>query len=55
MKKTLVAVTAGLLLVADHNPLPLLAQLEQRSRDAFAVTYRESGPQVWRLELTRNI
>lgn len=45
---------AGLLLVADHNPLPLLAQLEQRAHGAFAVSYRESGPEVWRLELTRS-
>ena len=45
---------AGLLLVADHDPLPLLAQLEQRARGAFAVSYRDSGPEVWRLELTRN-
>ncbi len=45
---------AGLLLVADHDPLPLLAQLEQRARGAFAVSYRESGPEVWRLELSRS-
>ena len=45
---------AGLLLAADHDPLPLLAQLEQRAHGAFAVSYRESGPEVWRLELTRS-
>jgi uncharacterized protein (DUF2249 family)/iron-sulfur cluster repair protein YtfE (RIC family) len=44
---------SGLLLVADHNPLPLLAQLEQRAPGAFAVDYRESGPETWRLELAR--
>jgi uncharacterized protein (DUF2249 family)/iron-sulfur cluster repair protein YtfE (RIC family) len=44
---------AGLVLVADHDPLPLLAQLEQRAPGAFAVDYRESGPAVWRLELVR--
>lgn len=43
----------GLLLVADHDPLPLLAQLEQRAPGAFDVAYRESGPEVWRLELVR--
>lgn len=43
----------ALLLVADHDPLPLLAQLEQRAPGAFAVTYRGSGPDVWRLELAR--
>jgi uncharacterized protein (DUF2249 family)/iron-sulfur cluster repair protein YtfE (RIC family) len=43
----------GLLLTADHDPVPLLAQLEQRAPGAYAVAYRESGPDVWRLELTR--
>ena len=40
-------------LVADHNPLPLLAQLEQRQPGEFAVTYSESGPDLWKLQLTR--
>lgn len=44
---------SGLLLTADHDPLPLLAQLEQRTPGAYAVDYRESGPDVWRLELVR--
>jgi uncharacterized protein (DUF2249 family)/iron-sulfur cluster repair protein YtfE (RIC family) len=44
---------AGLLLAADHDPLPLLAQLEQRAPGAFAVSYRDSGPELWRLELVR--
>ena len=44
---------AGLLLAADHDPLPLLAQLEQRAPGAFDVAYRESGPEAWRLELIR--
>ncbi len=44
---------AGLLLVADHDPLPLLTQLEQRAPGSFDVAYRESGPETWRLELAR--
>lgn len=44
---------AGLVLTADHDPLPLLAQLEQRAPGVFAVAYRESGPEVWSLELVR--
>jgi uncharacterized protein (DUF2249 family)/iron-sulfur cluster repair protein YtfE (RIC family) len=44
---------AGLVLVADHDPVPLLAQLEQRAPGAFTVSYRDSGPELWRLELTR--
>jgi uncharacterized protein (DUF2249 family) len=44
---------AGLVLTADHDPLPLLAQLEQRAPGVFTVDYRESGPAVWSLELVR--
>jgi uncharacterized protein (DUF2249 family) len=40
-------------LVADHNPLPLLAQLDQRNPGEFAVSYLEEGPEVWKLRLTR--
>ena len=40
-------------LVADHNPLPLLAQLDQRNPGEFAVSYLEKGPEVWKLRLAR--
>ena len=40
-------------LVADHNPLPLLAQLDQRSPGDFTVSYLEEGPEVWKLHFTR--
>ena len=43
----------GLVLVAPHDPLPLLAQLERRSPEAFAVEYLERGPEAWRLLLVR--
>ncbi|WP_164520407.1 DUF2249 domain-containing protein [Specibacter cremeus] len=43
----------GILLVANHNPLPLLAQLEQRAPGRFTVDYVESGPEVWRLSMVR--
>ncbi len=43
----------GLVLVAPHDPLPLLAQLERRSPGAFAVDYLERGPEAWRLRLVR--
>jgi len=43
----------GLVLVAPHDPLPLLAQLEQRSPGAFAVEYLERGPEAWRLRFER--
>lgn len=40
-------------LVADHNPLPLIAQLEERHPGEFSVSYLESGPEVWTLRVTR--
>ncbi|MDX3714992.1 DUF2249 domain-containing protein [Streptomyces europaeiscabiei] len=48
------AVPAGtaMVLVAHHDPLPLLAQIEQRSPGAFAVDYLERGPDTWRLRLS---
>ncbi|MFF8534417.1 DUF2249 domain-containing protein [Streptomyces sp. SAS_267] len=48
------AVPAGtaMVLVAPHDPLPLLAQIEQRSPGAFAVDYLERGPDTWRLRLS---
>lgn len=42
-----------LVLLAPHDPVPLLAQLEQRQTGAFAVDYLERGPEDWRLRLTR--
>ncbi|WP_325049862.1 DUF2249 domain-containing protein [Nocardioides sediminis] len=43
----------GLVLVAPHDPLPLLAQLEQRDPGAFDVDYLDRGPDAWRLLLVR--
>ncbi len=44
----------GILLIANHNPLPLLAQLEQRSAGKFTVDYVENGPETWKLSMVRN-
>lgn len=41
-----------LVLVANHNPLPLLKQLEERAPGAFGVEYLAEGPE-WQLEFTR--
>jgi uncharacterized protein (DUF2249 family) len=43
----------GLVLVAPHDPLPLLAQIQQRWPDVFAVSYLERGPEAWRLAFAR--
>lgn len=49
-----VAPATSLVLVAPHDPLPLLGQLHERSPDAFDVEYLERGPDAWRLRFTRN-
>jgi len=43
----------GLILVAPHDPIPLLAQIEQRSPGVFKVDYLERGPEAWRLSFAR--
>jgi uncharacterized protein (DUF2249 family)/quercetin dioxygenase-like cupin family protein len=40
----------GLVLIASHDPLPLLAQITQRTGDRFAVTYLERGPEAWSVQ-----
>lgn len=44
---------AAMELVAHHDPIPLLHQLEQRSGGGLIVSYIERGPEVWRLLLGR--
>lgn len=44
-------VGASLVLVAPHDPLPLLAQLAQQF--TLDVAYLERGPEAWALRLTR--
>lgn len=41
-------------LVANHDPLPLLSQLEERRPDEFEVAYLDEGPEVWKLRFTRS-
>jgi len=48
-----VAPGGGMVLVAPHDPLPLLAQLEQRAPAQFEVSYLERGPEAWRIQLVR--
>jgi len=49
------AIPAGgsLLLIAPHDPLPLLSQLGDRAGGALTVSYEQRGPEAWRLLLTR--
>lgn len=48
-----VAPGGGLVLVAPHDPVPLLAQLEQRAPGRFEVSYLARGPEAWRVQLVR--
>lgn len=48
-----VPVGGSMLLVAPHDPIPLLHQLAERSGGRLAVGYEERGPEAWRLRLTR--
>jgi uncharacterized protein (DUF2249 family)/iron-sulfur cluster repair protein YtfE (RIC family) len=43
----------GMVLVAPHDPLPLLGQVDQRYPGTFTVDYLERGPEVWRLAFLR--
>ena len=43
----------GLVLVANHNPIPLLNQLQDRWPGRFDVEYLEDGPESWSLAFTR--
>lgn len=50
------AITPGnsLVLVAPHDPKPLLAQIADREGGAIEVTYLVEGPESWALRLTRS-
>lgn len=50
---TVIRPGAAMVLVAPHDPLPLLAQIHQREGGAIEVSYLERGPQAWRLRLGR--
>lgn len=44
---------SGMILVAPHDPLPLLVQLEERSPGLFSIDYLERGPETWRIRFIR--
>lgn len=44
---------SAMVLVAPHDPLPLLAQIEERTPGGFTVEYLERGPEAWRLAFRR--
>ncbi len=46
-------VGGAFVLVAPHNPLPLLDQIKQLFGEAIAVSYVQEGPDAWKLKLER--
>ncbi|MGO3325761.1 DUF2249 domain-containing protein [Gordonia sp. (in: high G+C Gram-positive bacteria)] len=48
-----VAPGESMILVAHHDPVPLLHQLADRSGGHIRVEYLEQGPEAWRLRLSR--
>ena len=48
-----IAPGAAMVLVAPHDPVPLLAQAEERYGDSFIVEYLQRGPQDWQLRFER--
>lgn len=43
----------ALVLVAPHEPVPLLARARERYADGIEVEYLETGPDAWRIRLQR--
>lgn len=43
----------AMVLVAPHDPLPLLAQIAQLEGDSVQVSYLQQGPDAWKLRLDR--
>ncbi len=44
---------ASLVLVNNHDPVPLQRQFAQHFAGEFSWTYLEQGPTTWRVEVTR--
>lgn len=44
---------SGFVLVAPHDPLPLLAQITERHGNDIAIDYVTRGPGEWKLAITR--
>lgn len=44
---------ASFVLVAHHDPKPLLAQITDEFADTVAYEYVESGPEAWKIAMTK--
>lgn len=48
-----VPVGGALVLVAHHDPVPLLRQLHERASGRIDIDYEQRGPEAWRLRLIK--
>lgn len=46
-------VGSGMVLLAPHKPVPLLAQIEARTPGAFAVSFLNEGHEKWHVQFVR--
>lgn len=44
----------GMVLVAPHKPIPLLAQIEKKHPGSYSVEFLDEGPDKWHIEFVRN-
>ena len=44
----------GMVLVAPHKPVPLLAQIEKKHPGVFTVSHLDEGPDKWHVQFIRN-
>lgn len=45
----------GMVVVAPHDPVPLIAQIAEGYDGAFRVEYLERGPEAWRVRFSRTV
>ena len=43
----------GMVLVAPHDPLPLIDQARTRYGDTIGIDYLQRGPDAWRLQFSK--
>lgn len=43
-----------LVIVNDHDPIPLYYQIQATRLQQYGWRYLESGPEIWRVEISRN-
>ena len=43
----------SLVIVNNHDPVPLLKQFQEKYTDQFGKEYLEQGPDVWRVKITK--